>query len=175
MKKIKIGPGVLVAAAFIGPGTITACSFAGASFGYALLWALVFSVFATIVLQEMSARLGIVTQKGLGEVIRSQAKTPFAKWASIVLILSAILIGNGAYEAGNISGAGLGMESLVGPLNIQLFDNFSINLWGLIIGGAAFFLLLSSTYKTLEKVLISLVIIMSIVFITTVVIAKPDV
>ena len=42
MKKLKIGPGVLVTAAFIGPGTITACSMAGANNGYTLLWALGF-------------------------------------------------------------------------------------------------------------------------------------
>lgn len=63
-----IGPGPLVAAAFIGPGTVTVCTLAGVNFGYALLWALLLSVFATIILQEMSARLGIVSQKGLSEV-----------------------------------------------------------------------------------------------------------
>ncbi len=49
----KMGPGILVTAAFVGPGTITTASSAGASFGYALLWALLFSVLATIVLQEL--------------------------------------------------------------------------------------------------------------------------
>ena len=49
----QLGPGVLVAAAFIGPGTVTACTLAGANFGYALLWALVFATLATIILQEM--------------------------------------------------------------------------------------------------------------------------
>jgi len=63
----KIGPGVLVAAAFVGPGTVTACTLAGVEFGYALLWAMLLSVFATIILQEMSARLGIITQRGLAD------------------------------------------------------------------------------------------------------------
>ncbi|MBT7093576.1 MAG: divalent metal cation transporter, partial [Bacteroidetes bacterium] len=45
-----IGPAALVTAAFIGPGTVTTCTLAGAGFGYALLWALLFSVIATIVL-----------------------------------------------------------------------------------------------------------------------------
>ena len=67
IKKLKnIGPGILVTAAFIGPGTITASTLAGANFGYTLLWALTFATMATIILQEMSARLGIITQKGLG-------------------------------------------------------------------------------------------------------------
>ena len=60
-----IGPGPLIAAAFIGPGTVTLCSIAGLDYGFSLLWALVLSVFATIVLQEMSARLGIISKKGL--------------------------------------------------------------------------------------------------------------
>ena len=58
-----IGPGPLIAAAFIGPGTVTLCSIAGLNFGYSLLWTLVLSVIATIVLQEMSARLGIISRK----------------------------------------------------------------------------------------------------------------
>jgi NRAMP (natural resistance-associated macrophage protein)-like metal ion transporter len=74
-----IGPGPLIAAAFIGPGTVTVCTLAGVGFGYALLWAMVFSIIATVVLQEMSARLGIVTQKGLSEIIRSEFKHPLFK------------------------------------------------------------------------------------------------
>ena len=67
MKFNQIGPAVLVTAAFIGPGTVISASLAGTHFGYALIWALVFSVIATIILQEMTARLGIVTGQGLGE------------------------------------------------------------------------------------------------------------
>ena len=76
-KKLQdIGPGILVTAAFIGPGTITACTIAGAGFGFALLWGLVFSVFATIILQEMTARLGIIGKRGLGEALRQQFQSP---------------------------------------------------------------------------------------------------
>ena len=89
-----IGPGPLVAAAFIGPGTVTLCTVAGVDFGFALLWAMVLSIVATIVLQEMSARLGIISQKGLAEIIRTEIKNPLFKGLSIVLILSAIVIGN---------------------------------------------------------------------------------
>ncbi|HOP23360.1 MAG TPA: divalent metal cation transporter, partial [Gammaproteobacteria bacterium] len=53
-KSGKFGPGVLVAAAFIGPGTVTVCTLAGAQYGFVLLWSMVFSVIATIILQEMS-------------------------------------------------------------------------------------------------------------------------
>ena len=48
----------MVTAAFIGPGTVTICTLVGVRTGSTLLWALVFSVLATIVLQEMSARVG---------------------------------------------------------------------------------------------------------------------
>ena len=47
MKWIReIGPGILIAAAFIGPGTVTLCTIAGVSYGYSLIWALVLSIFA---------------------------------------------------------------------------------------------------------------------------------
>ena len=58
-----IGPGTLVAAAFIGPGTVTLCTIAGVEYGFSLLWTMVLSILATIVLQEMAARLGVVSQK----------------------------------------------------------------------------------------------------------------
>ena len=55
----RFGPGLLVTAAFIGPGSIATASVAGANFGFVLLWALLFSLIATVVLQEMAARLGL--------------------------------------------------------------------------------------------------------------------
>ena len=51
----QIGPGALVTAAFIGPGTVTACTLAGATNGYALLWALLFATVATIALRGEGA------------------------------------------------------------------------------------------------------------------------
>ena len=67
-----VGPGVLIAAAFIGPGTVTLCTIAGASYGYSLLWALLLSIIATIVLQEMALRIGLITNKGLLRVCEFQ-------------------------------------------------------------------------------------------------------
>ena len=75
-----MGPGALVAAAFVGPGTVTACTLAGANFGYVLLWALLFATFATIILQEMSARLGLVMQQGLGETLKELLQHSMWKW-----------------------------------------------------------------------------------------------
>ncbi len=168
-----IGPGPLVAAAFIGPGTVTLCTLAGVNFGYALLWAMVLSIVATIVLQEMSARLGIISQKGLSEIIRTEIKNPLFKGLSIVLILSAIVIGNAAYEAGNISGGVLGLEAVLGQYS-QDIGSFSLNYFSVIIGLVAFILLYIGNYKVLEKALVSLVILMSIAFMVTAIMTKPN-
>ncbi|NJW55917.1 divalent metal cation transporter, partial [Salinimicrobium sp. CDJ15-91] len=88
-----LGPGVLVSAAFIGPGTVTVCTLAGVEFGFSLLWALLLSVIACIILQEMAARVGLVTQKGLSEVIREEIKNPLFRNLAILLIFSAIVFG----------------------------------------------------------------------------------
>ena len=169
-----IGPGPLIAAAFIGPGTVTLCSIAGLDFGFSLLWTLVLSVIATIVLQEMAARLGIISQKGLSEVIREEIKNPLTKNIVITLILLAIVIGNAAYEAGNISGGVLGLESVFGQIKFDILG-LNINFYSLLLGFIAFSLLFIGNYKILERSLIFLVIIMSISFIITAVITKPDI
>ena len=127
-----IGPGTLVAAAFIGPGTVTICTKAGAQFGFSLLWAMLISIIATIVLQEMAARVGIITQKGLAEIIKEQIQHPLLRQFVVALILGAIVIGNAAYEAGNISGAALGM---------QLFGSQYAAVYPILIGLVAAILL----------------------------------
>ena len=169
-----IGPGPLVAAAFIGPGTVTLCTVAGVSFGYALLWAMVLSIIATVVLQEMAARLGIISQKGLSEVIRSEIKSPLFKMIAIALILAAIVIGNAAYEAGNISGGVLGLEAIFGETKVEL-GWFSLNYFSVAIGLIAFILLYIGNYKVLEKALVSLVILMSLAFLITAIMTKPNI
>lgn len=169
-----IGPGILVTAAFIGPGTITTCTLTGASFGYALLWGLLFSVFATIILQEMSARLGIIGRMGLGEALRQQFKNPITKAVSVVLVLSAIFIGNAAYETGNILGASMGLEEMTKFSGFEFQSGFVLKIWGPIIGIIAFILLILGSYKYLERALIALVLVMSISFIATMIIIGPD-
>ncbi|MEO0526651.1 MAG: Nramp family divalent metal transporter [Bacteroidota bacterium] len=162
----KVGPGVLVAAAFVGPGTVTTCTLAGVDFGYALLWAMLLSILATIVLQEMSARLGIITQKGVSDVIKQELTVIWIRNTVIGIILGAIVIGNAAYEAGNIGGAALGMEALFG-------DTYT-SYYPLIIGLFAFLLLYLGNYKVLERILVSLVILMSLSFLLTAIITKPN-
>lgn len=168
-----IGPGTLIAAAFIGPGTVTLCTIAGVNFGFNLLWAMVLSIFATIILQEMAARLGIISQKGLSEVIREEIKIPFFKHFITLLILAAIVVGNASYEAGNISGGVLGLETVLGELYVN-FGSYSINMISLLVGIIAFILLYIGNYKFLEKVLVGLVLIMSVSFVVTAILTKPN-
>ncbi len=167
----------MVTAAFIGPGTVITASLAGANFGYALLWAILFSVLATIILQEMTARLGIVTGKGLGENIRANLKHPLLRALSILMVVSALIIGNAAYQGGNISGASLGLSALAGDLAIssQSINNQSINFWPLIIGSIAFFLLWRGSFKLVEKSLMVLVGLMSVAFLVTFLLTRPDI
>ena len=161
-----VGPGVLIAAAFIGPGTVTLCTIAGASYGYSLIWALLLSIIATIVLQEMALRIGLITNKGLAEVIRVSIKNKFINRLLILLILCSILVGNAAYEAGNITGASLGIIAIIG--------RETLNYIPLLIGFIAFIILYIGDYKVLERSLIFLVITMSVSFMITAIMTKPD-
>lgn len=161
-----LGPGVLIAAAFIGPGTVTACTIAGVGFGFSLLWALFISTLATITLQGMAARVGVVTQMGLADVIKTQLPKKWIKTVVLLLILAAIVIGNAAYEAGNIGGATLGLEALFGKRGTNFFP--------IIAGAIAFFLLWFGTYKVLEKVFTILIALMSISFLITAIMTMPD-
>ena len=111
-KSFGLGPAVLVTAAFIGPGTVMAASSAGAEYGYVLLWAIAFSVFATIVLQEMAARLGIASGGGLSQAIKTSIKNRLLRFLTLALVLLAIFVGNSAYQTGNILGAAAGVLSM---------------------------------------------------------------
>ena len=169
-----IGPATLIAAAFIGPGTVTLCSIAGVKFGFNLLWAMLLSIIATLVLQEMSARLGVVSQRGLSEVLRDQIQNPVVKILSFLLIISAIVIGNAAYEAGNISGGVLGLSTILPNSSIDI-GSFSLNYLNLVIGVIAFIILYIGNYKILERILVVLVILMSLSFVITAFVTKPDI
>lgn len=168
------GPSTLVTAAFIGPGTVTVCTIAGVTSGYMMLWALMFSVIATIILQEMTARLGLVTQQGFGEAIRKELTHPLGRLLGIILVLSAIVVGNAAYEGGNISGAVLGFEELLFSMDVTL-SGIRFSIPPLIIGAIAFGLLYTGSSRIIERFLIGLVLVMSVVFLTTAVVVKPDI
>ncbi len=154
-----IGPGALVAAGFIGPGTVTTCTVSGASYGYTMLWALLFATVATILFQEMAARIGIITGKGLGENIRDRVGNPALKWAAIAIVIVAIFVGNIAYETGNVTGGILGIQAFA-P-GIQMLPIV------VVIGIAGFACLWIGSYKLVEKILTAIVVFMGLVFLIT--------
>ncbi|OEK01548.1 hypothetical protein BFP97_08445 [Roseivirga sp. 4D4] len=103
---------LVIAAAFIGPGTVTTAASAGANHQYQLLWALLFSTLACVVLQEAAARVSIVTGLSLGEAIKSRFESSSLVW----FIAIAVFLGCAAYEAGNILGAISGLALIItGP------------------------------------------------------------
>jgi len=157
---------MLVTAAFIGPGTVTACTLAGAEFGFALVWALAFATVATIILQNLSARVALVRGQGLGEAIMEALPSPSLKWAAAALLAAALVLGNAAYEAGNVSGAALGLNAIIGgDLGLPL---------PLIIGVLTIALLAAGNPNWLEKLLIGLVIVMSLSFLVALGVTRPD-
>lgn len=168
MTSSKIGPGVLVTAAFVGPGTVTTSTLAGANFGYALIWVLVFATLSTVVLQEMSARLGLVTGRGLGENLALLLSNSVLRWPLILLVGVALYLGNAAYEAGNLSGAALGIEAIVGE-GPWVFE-IAISMIALLAGTV----LLTGSYRLIERALMVLVAMMVLSFLATFVFVGPD-
>jgi manganese transport protein len=160
-----VGPGAIVAAAIVGPGTVTTASQVGAQFGFILIWAVLFSAIATMFLQEMVTRLGIVSRKDLGTAFREQFDHPILKFLTIILVIAAIGIGNAAYETGNITGGAIGLATIT---------EIPIQVWGLIIGVSSGLLLWFGTYKVIEKVFVVFIALMSLSFLITAIVVKPD-
>jgi NRAMP (natural resistance-associated macrophage protein)-like metal ion transporter len=173
LKKIKnIGPGLIITSAFIGPGTVTLCSLSGIEFGYSLIWCVIFSILATCYLQELSSRLGIISRKGLGDVLKAN-KNQLIKNSSYLLIVLSLFIGNTAYESGNISGTVMGLETFLGS-GIINNSSASVNIYPILIGIILVGIILVGSYNVFEKLLIGLVFIMSITFIITAILSKPS-
>ncbi|MEM9739781.1 MAG: Nramp family divalent metal transporter [Pseudomonadota bacterium] len=166
--KPPFGPGVLVAAAFIGPGTVTACTLAGSNFGFALVWALVFATIATVVLQDMAARLGAGAQLGLGEALMQSMPIPAFKWVAGGLVFAALVIGNCAYEGGNLAGGALGADAILSdasPGQAVLVVALTLVACGAVLVGR---------YAVLEALLVTLVLVMSAAFLLSAVLVRPD-
>jgi len=169
LSRYRPGPGMMVSAAFIGPGTVTACTLAGANFGFALLWALVFATITTIILQSFAVRIALVTQLGLAEAMLTSVASPVIRTLAALLLISALVLGNAAYEAGNMSGAALGLEAING-------GSLPFGLAPVIITIALFAsaMLIFSKPRWVENVLIALVLLMSAAFILTFLLIRPD-
>ena len=166
-KRLKqVGPGAVVAAAFIGPGTVTTCTVSGASYGYTLLWALLFSTISVIILQSMASKLGIVKKVGLGEALREKYTGKGVRILLAILVIGAVFIGNVAYETGNISGGILGLQAIR--------PDTSKIMWAIIVFAVAAGLLLSGKYDIVEKVLTALVVLMGVLFLITAIAVNPN-
>lgn len=161
-----IGPGMIITASFIGPGTVTTMSQGGAGFGYSLLWAVVFSIIATIVLQEMIIRLSLVTREGLGEAIQELFSNKIGKLIIVWFTLIAVTIGCAAYISGDLIGTSLGASYLL---------NIPENVVAPIIGVIILLIGLFGNYRFLEKIMILLMVVMGAIFITTMIVIKPDI
>lgn len=154
----------VIAAAFIGPGTVTTAASAGAGYRYALLWALVFSTFATVVLQEASARVTVISGRNLGEAIRAQFRGHALGPLVLGVVLGAIVLGNAAYEAGNILGAVAG---------VQLTGLASREVLTLTIGLLAAAVLWIGTPGAVATLLSLTVAVMGVAFLATAVLLGP--
>jgi len=167
-KMAALGPGFLIVGSFIGPGTVTSSTRAGATYGFQLFWCVIFSVIAVIVVQGMSARLGIITQEGLAENLKNDfADRPLLRNLLCGLVALAIVIGGFAYMGGDLTGTALGISALTG-----VSTKIIAPVWGFCI-----LLILNfagDAVKYLEKLLGICVIIMAVVFMMTMVIVRPD-
>lgn len=155
----------IISAAFIGPGTVTTATQAGVYYNFQLLWALVFSTFATLLLQEASARLTIQTKLNLGEAIARQFEGKPSKTVVLLVIIVAIILGCAAYEAGNILGAVAGL--------VLIFD---IPYYYFVVGIGLLAIMVFSvrSVHTIAKVLGVVVFLMGIAFLTTALSLNPD-
>ncbi|MBI2536768.1 MAG: Nramp family divalent metal transporter [Gemmatimonadetes bacterium] len=164
-RRLRLGPGLIVTAAFIGPGTVTTATLAGAHYGVTLLWALAFATVATIILQEMSVRLGLVTHAGLAQALRAVGGPRWLGPTLAGLAAVAVVSGVAAYQAGNLTGAGLGLEA-TGALTRRQ--------WALGSAVGVVLLLWTGRYRVLERTLIGCVAIMGLVFLATAFLVAPS-
>ncbi len=145
----------VISAAFIGPGTITTASLAGATYGVSLLWALLFSTLACIVLQEGAARITIASGLTIGEAVALKfGARPWVKWA----LGGSVIFGCAAYEAGNIVGAITGAGLI-----------FDIPAWvfTVAVSSAAFVILWRGSASGVAQSLGILVAVMGVAFLYT--------
>jgi manganese transport protein len=156
----------IISAAFIGPGTVATAAKSGAGFGYSLMWALVFSTVACLVLQEAAARLTVVSGKTLAEAIRIRFRGGAGGLLVVMLVSGAIIVGCAAYEAGNILG---------GVAGARLGLGLPPRLLTLAIGLVAGLLLFFGSTTAVARFLGLVVALMGITFLVTAVRVAPPV
>src|SRR5512141_2122504 len=100
-----IGPGIITANVDNDAGGITTYSVAGAHYGYSLLWMMPLVALALVIVQEMSARLGVVTGKGLADLIRESLGV-----RATLVIIGVFLVANYTNTASEFAGVAASME-----------------------------------------------------------------
>ena len=161
-----MGPAAIITSAFIGPGTITSCTVAGIGFGYALLWALVFSGIALIILMEMSARTTLATGMNLVDSSVAVApENPVWKWLVRIVFFLTVLVACFAFQAGNEIGAARGLADICG---------LPIPAAAILIGLLTLATTWIGSYKTLETIMQIFVSLMGVLFLITALVIRPD-
>lgn len=156
----------IVSAAFIGPGTVVTATKAGATFHYDLMWAMLFSTFACLLLQEASARITILSGMNLGESIAKHFEGKPTKGVVLALVVGAIILGSAAYETGNILGSAEGLHFV--------FDNVPKFYFFIGIGIFAFIALSMKSLQRVAKFLGFIVFLMGFAFVITAFFLKPS-
>ncbi|MEI8132558.1 MAG: Nramp family divalent metal transporter, partial [Leptolinea sp.] len=132
-----VGPGIITANVDNDAGGIATYSVAGAHYGYTLLWMMPLVALALVIIQEMSARLGVVTGKGLADLIR---ETLGVKWTTGILGL--LLLVNLANTVSEFAGVAASME-IFGVSKYISVPLAALGVWFLIVKG---------NYKTTERI-----------------------
>ncbi len=153
-----LGPGVITANAGNDAGGIATYASAGAEYGYALLWTLIPITISLGLVQEMCARMGAVTGKGLSDLIRERFGV---RWTTFVML--SLLIANGGVTISEFVGIAAATELLGIPRYISV-PLAAVAVWWLVVKG---------TYKKVERIFL----LMSLVFLSYIVtafLARPD-
>src|SRR6266481_4612006 len=145
-----LGPGVITASAGNDAGGIATFASVGADHGYRLLWILIPLTFSLGIVQEMCARMGAVTGKGLSDLIRERFGV---RWTAFVMV--ALLIANGGVTVSEFVGIAAATE-LLGIARYFSVPIAAVAIWWLVVKGS---------YKRVERVFL----VMSLVFVAYVV------
>lgn len=135
-----VGPGIITANVDNDAGGITTYSVAGAHYGYSLLWMMPLVALALIIVQEMSARLGVVTGKGLADLIRERLGVRLT-----ALIIGIFLFANLANTVSEFAGVAASME-IFGVSKYLSVPIAAVVVWLLIV---------KANYKWVERVFLA--------------------
>lgn len=160
------GPAAVITSAFIGPGTITTATNAGVNFGYALIWAVVFSGIASVIIMNMASRLAVVGRKNIIDAsVEMLPNSQVWKYFALGLIALVVILTGFGFEAGNLIGATTGFANITG-----LPQWLSAVLMGLVALAATTF----STPKVIELIMKVFVALMGLIFVITAIIVGPN-